>query len=276
MSGVHGLGNAVAAVPALAGKKVVVGQNTSQGNRVSMDRVDHRQWDGLLQKYVDDEGQVAYRKWKASSQDTALLDAYLRELSRAESRKRSSRQGRMAFWINAYNAVTVRGILREYPTTSIRKHTSKFGGYNIWKDLLLVVGDSKVSLNDMEHEILRKVKEPRIHFAIVCASASCPRLLNRAYTARTLEQQLTTNTENFFANRANFRYQDGRFYLSSILKWFAEDFGETQQEQLKAIAPYLPDAISKQAAQRGVGRVSYLSYDWGLNEQPSPRTARRR
>ena len=184
-------------------------------------------------------------------------------------------EGQLAFWINAYNAVTIKGILREYPTSSIRNHTAKLFGYNIWYDLLLIVGDSKISLHDVEHEVLRKTGEPRIHFAIVCASHSCPRLLNEAYTVEMLEEQLTTNTQNFFANRDNFRYSNGTFYLSSILKWFAEDFGSIQSAQLRSIAPYLPDRASQQAAASGSGRISYLSYDWSLNEQPPARNARR-
>jgi hypothetical protein len=106
--------------------------------------------------------------------------------------------------INAYNAVTVRGILREYPTSSIQNHAAKWLGYNIRKDLLLLVGGQPYSLDQIEHEILRKLDEPRIHFAIVCASRSWPRLGNRAYTAADLENQLDFNTQAFFADPGNF------------------------------------------------------------------------
>ncbi len=266
---------AVASTNATAGTKVTLGRTVPSGQRVSMDQIDHSAWDALLRKYVDGSGRVDYVGWKRSPRDNAALDGYLLGLSRGDMRRRTSREAHLAFWINAYNAVTMKGILREYPTSSIRNHTAKLYGYNIWHDLLLVVGDSKISLNDIEHNVLRKTGEPRIHFAIVCASRSCPRLLNEAYTVQKLEQQLMTNTQNFFAIPENFSYRNGTFYLSSILKWFAEDFGSTQTARLRAISPYLPDRTSKQAAANGTGRISYLGYDWRLNDQATPRTARR-
>jgi hypothetical protein len=183
----------------------------------------------------------------------------------------------LAFWINAYNAVTVRGILREYPMSSIRNHTAKAFGYNIWKDLLLVVGGQSFSLDQIEHDILRKMGEPRIHFAIVCALRSCPRLLNRAYTAADLEAQLSANTRAFFASPANFCYEleQSVFRLSSILNWLADDFGSDQASQMKTIAPYLPTREAQQAAVTNAVSVSYLDYDWGLNDQNPVRAARR-
>jgi len=139
---------------------------------------------------------------------------------------------------------------------------------------LLTVGKNSYSLEDIEHQILRKMGEPRIHFAIVCASFSCPRLLNEAYVAARLEEQLTINTRAFFANGGNFRFdaQSRRFYLSSILSWFGEDFGSNQAAQLKTIAPYLPSQVASQAANSNSISISYLDYDWSLNEQ---KTARR-
>ena len=210
-----------------------------------------------------------YTAWKASAEDLRALDAYLALLSTAAPRRSASKPATLVFWINAYNAVTIKGILREYPTTSIRNHTARVFGYNIWQDLQLLVGGSAFSLDAMEHQVLRKVDEPRIHFAIVCASRSCPKLLNRAYVADRLEQQLRTNTRDFFADPDNFRYdaQRGRFWLSSIMDWFAEDFGRTEGAQLRYLSAYLPDAKARQTAAAGRGSISYLPYDWGLNDQ---------
>jgi len=153
-----------------------------------MDQIDHRSWDALLKRYVNQRGNVDYQAWKQSAADQRALDAYLAHLSSANPNAQALGAAKLAFWINAYNAVTIKGILREYPTSSIRNHTAKLFGYNIWDDLLLTVGGKPYSLNHMEHEVLRKMGEPRIHFAIVCASISCPRLLNEAYTASRLEQ----------------------------------------------------------------------------------------
>ncbi len=253
----------------LGGSKVHVGREVSASQQVSIDRIDHRLWDWLLNRYVDDRGGVNYRAWKASREDSQLLQRYLDTLSTASISKQASKEAKLAFWINAYNAVTIKGILREYPTSSIRNHTAAIRGYNVWKDLLLGVGGEAVSLEQMEHQILRKMGEPRIHFAIVCASHSCPRLLNRAYTAENLGEQLAINTKHFFADSQNFRYdvQSRRFYLSSILKWFGEDFGSSQAARLNAISPYLPTKAAYQAAQNNTVNVSYLDYDWSLNEQ---------
>lgn len=251
------------------GDKVVVGRAVPATQQVSMNQIDHSPWNELLQKYVNDKGEVNYRAWKASAEDHRKLDTYLNSLSSANPDVEAAAQSRLAFWINAYNAVTIKGILREYPTSSIRNHTAKVVGYNIWKDLLLIVGDSEISLDSMEHKVLRKMGEPRIHFAIVCASYSCPRLLNQAYTAEGLEDQLTTNTRNFFANPENFKHDAGRqqFQLSSILSWFGKDFGRNQAEQLASIGPYLPTQQAREAAARNSVRVAYLNYDWSLNEQ---------
>ncbi|QDT00750.1 DUF547 domain-containing protein [Adhaeretor mobilis] len=258
---------------ASAGSKVHVGRKFPESQQVSMDQVDHRIWHQLLQKYVDSDGQVNYQAWKGSAQDTQSLDVYLNSLSQASRKARATRESQLAFWINAYNAVTVKGILREYPTDSIRNHTAKVFGYNIWHDLLLTVGDSTISLDDMEHKVLRTMKEPRIHFAIVCASYSCPRLLNEAYTAENLDAQLAKNTQAFFANPGNFRYDVAkpRFYLSSILSWFGEDFGSNQATQLKTISSYLPTEAAQNAAQKNAVSVSYLDYDWSLNDQKTKR-----
>ncbi len=251
-------------------EQVVVGRTVPEQQQISMDRVDHGAWTRLLSKFVDDQGQVNYREWRQSPADILALDEYLGTLSAASTSAPASRQARLAFWINAYNSVTVKGILREYPTTSIRNHTPRLVGYNIWKDLLLVVGGRKFSLDDIEHQVLRKMGEPRIHFAIVCAARSCPRLLAEAYTAAQLEQQLVANTRHFFADSENFRYDSDRrqFQMSSILKWFADDFGSDQARQLRSIAPYLPTSKAFAAANGNSVRVSYLKYDWSLNEQP--------
>ena len=270
-----GMLSLVATTVCLAGSTWTVGRKVASSQQVSMDRIDHSAWHTLLQKYVDVRGNVNYTGWKQSLADVRGLDGYLDTLSHASTSLPSSKAGRLAFWINAYNAVTVKGILREYPTTSIRNHTAKVFGYNIWTDLTLIVGGHPVSLEDIEHKLLRKMGEPRIHFAIVCASHSCPRLLNQAYTAQQLEQQLVANTRNFFANRENFQYRNGTFYLSAILDWFAADFGSSDAAILRFISPYLPDKTAQQAAARGSGSISHLDYDWSLNDQKSVRTAGR-
>ncbi|MCM2370204.1 DUF547 domain-containing protein [Aporhodopirellula aestuarii] len=267
------------ATPCLGGTKVHLGQNVPESQRLSMDQIDHQDWNTLLKRYVDANGNVNYTAWQSSAADVQTLDRYLAQLSAAAPQSQTSDAARLAFWINAYNAVTIRGILREYPTTSIRNHTAKLFGYNIWKDLLLTVGGEPYSLDQIEHQLLRKLGEPRIHFAIVCASRSCPRLMAEAYTADKLEFQLTSNTKAFFANSGNFRYNPARqtFHLSSILDWFGEDFGRDDAALLRTIAPYLPTREAYDAAMTvsSSPSLSYLAYDWRLNDQATAATPSR-
>lgn len=250
-------------------KDVLVGSIVTRQQRIPLDRIDHSNWSALLQKFVNDRGQVDYQGWKADKEASKQIDTYLKLLSAGDLRQNSSSEAKLAYWINAYNAVTIKGILREYPTTSIRNHTATLWGYNIWEDLKLQVSDQQVSLDSMEHKILRPMGEPRIHFAIVCASIGCPRLLNEAYTKEQLHEQLTRNAKDFFTHTQNFRVDaDGKtVYLSSILKWFIEDFGNSKSATLKKIAPWLPNDEARRATEVSGVRVEYLDYDWNLNKQ---------
>ncbi len=236
---------------------------------VPLGRIDHTAWDRLLKKYVDGHGMVDYAAWKASQADRDALGKYLTELARGGPEAETAQSGKLAFWINAYNAVTVQGILQEYPTSSIRNHTAKALGYNIWDDLLLRVGGKDYSLNHIEHKILRKLDEPRIHFAIVCASIGCPPLRNEAYTPGRIEIQLADNARTFFSRPKHFQADVSRrtAQVSPILKWFGEDFGPTPQAGLTRLIDYIADGAPRRMIAAGDFSVEYLDYDWDLNEQ---------
>ena len=255
-------------------RQVVVGKDVhnydgGSARAVPLDRVDHSTWDRLLQKYVDRDGMVDYATWKASESDRRALKQYLATLAAADANARTTKQGKLAFWINAYNALTVQGILNVYPTSSIRNHTARLIGYNIWDDLLLPVSNQKYSLNQIEHKVLRKLGEPRIHFAIVCASIGCPRLLNEAYMPEKLDSQLADNTRDFFGRKRNFQVDPARrsVRVSSILDWFGKDFGPTPQKALAGLAKYMPDEPTRDLIAGGDFSVSYLAYDWSLNKR---------
>lgn len=244
------------------------GKKWPKAQQISIDEVDHQAFDELLQKYVDEDGMVNYKAWHKSTTDRNTLNDYLAHLSQADSKKPAERDAQLAYWINAYNAVTIEGILRVYPTSSIRNHTAKLIGYNIWKNLMLHVGDEKINLNDIEHKVLRPMDEPRIHFAIVCASIGCPRLLNEAYTAEKLEDQLVTNSKDFFSRSQNLQVdaKTNSIKMSNIMSWYGDDFGKNSGAQVRAVVEYFPDA-AKKVVDAGKFRVGYLSYDWNLNEQ---------
>ncbi len=258
--------------PGVVCAKAPLGKQWPASQQISMDKISHDRFDSLLKKYVDIDGYVNYTDWKASSSDREELKKYLGDLSRASLSTPSTKNGQLAFWINAYNAVTLEGMMQVYPTTSIRNHTAKVFGYNIWKNLPLKVGDKEYSLEQIEHSILRKMKEPRIHFAIVCASVGCPKLRNEAYTGSKLEAQLTSNSKDFFSRSKNLRIDSssGRLYLSEILDWFGEDFGSSQSSQLATLKPYLP-ANAMTLIEKERVKISYLQYDWSINDQKSKR-----
>jgi hypothetical protein len=251
----------------LHGADVLVGTSVPTEHRKPVRQIDHQGWDALLRRFVNDHGRVDYSQWKRDPSAVQQLDAYLAELSASDGR--GTRQEQLAYWINAYNAVTVKGILREYPTTSIRNHTAKLFGYNIWKNLKLQVGGEQVSLDDMEHKMLRKLGEPRIHFAIVCASIGCPNLRNEAYTADKLDDQLESSAILFFSDPTKFSFEASTksFRVSPILDWFGEDFGDSREAILKRIAPWLSDPDAAELAKRGQGSLRFLEYDWNLNDQ---------
>jgi hypothetical protein len=244
-----------------------------------MDQINHDPLDALLRKYVDQDGFVNYAAWHRSAADRKALQDYLGTLSRGSTSQSASREAQLAFWINVYNAVTLEGILQVYPTDSIRNHTSKFGGYNLWKDLPLLVGGKPFSLDDIEHQVLRKMGEPRIHFAIVCASIGCPRLRNEAYRPEKIDVQLADNARDFFSRPQNLNVDAAArtLYLSSILDWFGVDFGRSQSEQLRSIRPYLPQSAQALTQDPNV-RIRYQDYNWSLNDRirkPAAGTATR-
>ena len=238
--------------------------------RASFEQYDHRAWDALLQKYVDRNGDVDYGTWQANSQDRATLMDYLRGMNAVDTSISSSRPAEMAFWINAYNALTIEGILQVFPTKSIKDHAPDASGFNIWDDFKLPVGGREYSLNDIEHNVLRKMGDPRIHFAIVCASKGCPQLAQRAYFPESLDQQLANSAGLFFHTPSKFSYdlQRGRLGLSPIIDWFGEDFGRSDEERLQYLSQFMP-ADARGLALSGTSAISYLDYDWNLNLAPT-------
>ena len=239
----------------------------SEGRLLS--EFDHREWGELLGRYVDDAGGVNYDAWHRSDADRAKLRRYLRGLAAVHDPDTLEQPGAAAkaYWINAYNALTIDGILRVYPMDSIRDHASAVGGYNIWKDHRLRVGGDDVSLDDIEHQRLRPMGDPRIHFALVCASRSCPHLPNRPFLAENLDAMLDEAAVRFFRrDDALVRRSDAtgnrgdRWMLSKILQWYGEDFGSDEDAILRAIAPMTDPPPTSETRIGG-----YLPYDWSLN-----------
>jgi hypothetical protein len=219
-------------------------------------------WTDLLQKYVDDQGNVDYDGFL---KDSLKLDAYLELLtSNAPDEKTWSKEQQIAYWINAYNAFTVKLILNYYPVESIKDigSTIQIPFVNTpWDIKFIIINGVKLDLNNIEHSILRKkFNEPRIHFAINCASFSCPKLRREAYTAEKLESQLQEQAVEFINDpKRNFITED-KARVSKIFSWFKGDF--TKNGSLKDFLNQY--AITKIGEET---KIRYQDYNWSLNEK---------
>ncbi|MEL6303454.1 MAG: DUF547 domain-containing protein [Bacteroidota bacterium] len=212
---------------------------------------DHTSWNTLLQTYVDDTGNVDYKGFL--SEKTALQD-YLDSLSKTVPDSDWNREEALAFYINLYNAATVALVLDHYPIQSIKEIPNR------WKRKWIALGDKTTSLNDIEHKILRKMDEPRIHFAINCASYSCPKLLNQAFTSDNLERLLDKTAVDFVNDPKRNRFEGGRAELSQIFKWYKSDF--TENGSLRSyINQFIENPLGEAA------KISFMDYDWSLNEK---------
>jgi hypothetical protein len=224
-----------------------------------MDAVDNSLYADLLSKYVKD-GVVNYQGFK---NEEDRLDAYLKVLEQTDTSK-LHRDEQLAFYINTYNATTIKLILGAYPEiTSIWDLGGRFFNKPFDKEIVRIEGKT-ISLDDLEHGIIRtRFEEPRVHFAVNCASKSCPPLISEPYQGSALDHQLTAATRAFL-NDPQKNYLDGKkLYVSKIFKWFKEDFTsgvvsffiQFADEELKG----------KLVENRDKIKVKHLDYDWSLN-----------
>jgi uncharacterized protein DUF547 len=231
---------------------------------------EHGSWDALLKKHVVllDGGKASQLRYAGMAGDRAALKAYLDSLSRVSDGEFSawSRPEQMAFLINAYNAFTVEKILARYPDIrSIWDFGKLFG--NPFKDEFFVLLGEKRSLDWIEHEKLRKsYREPRIHYAVNCASVGCPMLREEAYAPTRLEAQLEEQARRFLSDRSRNRLREGRLEVSKIFDWFRQDF-EPREAYFARYANLLSDEPKERAALAD-GKISlrFLDYDWSLND----------
>lgn len=211
----------------------------------------HETFHQLLQKYVTESGNVDYKGIKTNY---SKLQHYIVELGENLPENTASKETKLAYWINAYNALTIDLILRNYPMKSIKDIKDP------WQQRHWKLGDKWYNLDEIEHQILRNMNEPRIHFAIVCASYSCPKLQNEAFTASHLESQLTKVTKEFLNDPERNSISKDNLELSKIFKWFAKDF-KHNGSLIDFLNQYTDDMkISTKA------RINYKDYNWDLNE----------
>ncbi len=210
----------------------------------------HNDWDKLLRKYVSANGNVNYAGFK---KDKTALKSYLKLLSDNPPKSSDSRNKKLAYWINAYNAFTIDLIVENYPIKSILK----LDGGKTWYVKRITIGGKKYSLSGIEKNILiGRFKEARIHFAINCAAKSCPPIMNRAWTAQNLNNNLDQATRNFINNQKFNQIKKKSAKLSPIFDWYQADFGNV----IQFINQYSATKMSTKA------KLQYIDYNWDLNK----------
>ncbi|MEE9271420.1 MAG: DUF547 domain-containing protein [Candidatus Krumholzibacteria bacterium] len=231
----------------------------------------HAAFSRILSTHVRD-GRVDYPTLCRSGH----LEAYLARLEATDPAAITDDHTRLAFWINAYNAFTLQLICENYPVKSINdlhfagRYVGAVTKKTIWHRDFIVINGEKLSLNDIEHEIIRpRFQDPRAHFALVCASKSCPALSAQAFEGPTLNSQLDEQARIFFAEpgKNHFDTKEKVAHISKILDWYAGDFGANDEEILLFVARYLPDGVAAVIRRDPAGwKIKHTHYDWSLNE----------
>ena len=211
---------------------------------------DHSPWTEILQTYVSDKGEVNYKELRNNK---SVLENYLEKLAANPPNDKWDTDTQKAYWINAYNAFTIQLILKNYPLKSIKDLKRP------WELSFIKIDGGKIALNTIEHEILRPMGDPRIHFAIVCASKSCPKLLNYAYESETLDQQLEHVTKMFINDPSRNSISQSTAKISKIFKWYKTDFPKSE-----AFIAFLNNYSTIKILAKA--EIDYFNYSWKLNE----------
>ncbi len=223
-------------------------------------------WDNLLHTYVEDFGRVNYGRWKAES--AQVLREWLESLADVDLAAVTDGNERLALSLNVYNAIAIAQVLEVYPIASIRPKVLGIPNWLSFLDFFTrstwTIGRKKYSLNQIEHGILRReFREPRIHFALVCAAVGCPMLRRGAYFPESVLTQLEADAKGFINNPDKVKYDAGKktLYLSKIFDWYGEDFVKVAGSVAGYVGGYLGGdvAVSDECA------IVFLPYDWNLN-----------
>ena len=223
-------------------------------------QIDNAPYSALLRQYVTSDGLVDYKGLLTKREE---LGRYLTQLENTDTAQLKSRNQKLAFWINAYNAFTLALILDHYPVQSITDLHPVFyvpGLNSVWHYKFFSIDGNEMNLDHIEHQILRKAfNEPRIHFAINCASISCPVLRNEAYNAESIELQLEEQTRKFINDSSRNEISEKTLVLSKIFSWFKSDFTKNSSLQ-EFIRKYSDTQFSKNPS------IRFKKYNWRLNE----------
>ena len=239
----------------------------AQNSETSTMTVDHSKWAQILDSYlvVGDGGLNRFRYGSVSDADRQVLKSYLTDLQ-AVKVTALNRDEQFAYWINLYNALTIDVVLDHYPVKSIRNISlSGFFSIGPWKAQLVTVDGQDLSLDDIEHGILRGLwKDPRIHYGVNCASVGCPNLQPVPFTGKTVDDQLTDAAIEYINDPRGVRIDTNRVRVSSIYSWFKVDFGNNDQGVLAHLATYADESLKAELSK--FSRINGYDYDWSLND----------
>ncbi len=252
---------------ALAAPKAKLWSRWQQHDPASTQKIDHEIWNEWLGRFVstgaDGINRVAYASVDEAQRKRLqnYLD-YLTSLPIAEYNRAEQR----AYWINLYNALTVDVVLEAYPVSSIRKISSGLFSSGPWRRELAQIDGEALSLDDIEHRILRPIwQDPRVHYAVNCASLGCPNLLPRAFTAANTEQLLDSAAIDFINHARGASLVDGKLRVSSIYDWFEADFGGNEAGVIRHLRQYAQGRLAQDLAD--VDSIDDYDYEWDINSR---------
>lgn len=229
-----------------------------QSNESNSGTISHATWQQFLDNYIVIDGQNHLIRYQTvSSNDRSQLKQYIEQLANTDPRQFSQAE-QYAYWVNLYNAITVELILDAYPVKSITKLGGLFS-FGPWGDEVITINGKALTLNDIEHRILRPIwQDPRTHYAVNCASLGCPNLQTQAFTAENTEALLERAAHEFVNSDKGVLVRQNKLQLSSIYDWFIADFG-TQEQLIEHLNQYRTQPLSN------VKNIDY-EYDWALNQ----------
>lgn len=229
--------------------------------------IDHQAWQKILDGFLKSDhpsGVNRFRYRQVGAGEKKALKSYLMELQQIDPRT-YRRSEQIAYWINLYNALTVDIILDHYPVKSIKKIGKGLFSFGPWDDDIARVAGENLTLNDIEHKILRPLwQDSRIHYAVNCASYGCPNLAATAYTASNTDSLLDQGASDYVNHRRGVRFEGGKLTVSSIYHWYSEDFGGSDRKLIIHLKRYAKPEL-RQELDRYHGSIDH-EYDWSLND----------
>lgn len=253
--------------PAAAAPKAELWEFWQKSDEANSESIDHQVWQKILNDYLYqmESGVNLFAYNLVLPEDRELLSSYLVAMQRLDPRTYSSGE-QLAYWINLYNALTVQLILQNYPVESITKLGKGFFKFGPWDDPVATVAGQDLTLNDIEHRVLRPIwSDYRIHFVVNCASIGCPNLQPTAFTSANTDELMDLSAREYLMHsRAIQFHPEGRLTMSSLFDWYADDFGNSQTDILETLSAHLPQKLAEPL--RGYNGPVKYDYDWGLNE----------